>query len=407
MGTSPSKSKGKPMKPSRVESAREAPKWLAETAHGDVFALTPVGSHVDDGSAFDTEYVSDKWDNRKTQLDPIGILTSVRDVSANENPRVEYTYTWPEPTRGPLVALAGIWHCTQFTATVDYRDEKARNRVSTVVMHSSSKRRAFRLTHALELGGELSWSALQDRIKEALNWNVGADGYKKGKSVWQKWLATRPKEERGLFKTADDTVNVMVKYIRGYVDQGPVQKAAEALARRTSRSALPAKEKRREPVSGGAKEPAPDARAAQNEGAKQARKFDEVIKSAFSDAVSDLNKIAKGGTPAGPGVENLGWLFERHDVQIRGALEGLELMARDFPYQVVEFLQCFVYAIENDNGSVQSDDFGYRKLLRLCKKHDGPMWQSWVFKETAQALLELAAASRKETMEYFSSFLSL
>jgi hypothetical protein len=133
--------------------------------------------------------------------------------------------------------------------------------------------------------------------------------------------------------------------------------------------------------------------------------LDEVIRRAFSDAVGDLNKIAKGATLAGPGVEILGRLFERHDVQIRGALEGLDLMARDFPFQVVEFLQCFVYAI--DNGSVQSDDFGYRKLLRLCKKHDGPMWQSWVFEETAQALLKLAAASPKETMEYFSSFLSL
>jgi len=243
MGTSPSKPK--PMQPSRVESAREAPKWLAETAHGDVFALTPVGSHVDDGSAFDTVYVRDQRNDRKTQLDPIGILTSVRDVSANENPRVEYTYTWPEPPMGPLVALAGIWHCTQFTATVDYRDEKARNRVSTVVMHSSSKRRAFRLTHALELGGEISWIKLGERIKEALDWNVGADGYKKGKSVWQKWLATLAKEERGLFKTADDTVNVIVKYIRGYVELGPVQKAAEALARR-NKSAPPAKEKRKE-----------------------------------------------------------------------------------------------------------------------------------------------------------------
>ena len=246
MGTSPSKSKGEPMRPSRVESAREAPMWLEAPAHGDVFALTPVGSHVDDGSAFDTEYVSDKRNSRKTQLDPIGILTSVRDGSANEKPRVEYTYTWPEPTTGPHVALARIWHCTQFTATVDYRDEKARNRVSTVVMHSSSKRRAFRLTHALELGGELSWSALKDRIKEALDWNVGADGYKKGKSVWQKWLATLPQGERGPFKTADETVRLMVEHIQGYVDRGPVKKAEEALARRTSRSAPPAKEKRKE-----------------------------------------------------------------------------------------------------------------------------------------------------------------
>ncbi len=251
MGLSPSKPKqkqtGKPMQPSRVESAREAPKWLEADAHGDVFALTafPVGTHVDDGSALDTRYVRDERNDRNSQLDPIGILTSVRDGSANEKPRVEYTYTWPEPTTGPLVALAGIWHCTQFTATVDYRDEKARNRVSTVVTHSSSKRRAFRLTHALELGGEISWSKLKDRIKEALDWNVGADGYKKGKSVWEKWLATLPKEQRGLFKTADDTVNVIVKYIRGYVDLGPVQKAAEALARR-NKSAPPAKEKRKE-----------------------------------------------------------------------------------------------------------------------------------------------------------------
>jgi hypothetical protein len=236
MGTSPSKPERKPMQPTRVESAREGPKWLAETAHGDVFALTPVGSHVDEGSAFDTEYVRDRRDDRKTQLDPIGILTSVRDGSANEKPRVEYTYTWPEPTTGPLVALAGIWHCTQFTATVDYRDEKARSRLSTVVMHSSSKRRAFRLTHALEMGGELSWSALEARIQEALGRKLRSGGYKEGKSVWQKWLETLPKEERGLFKTADDTVNVIVKYIRGYVELGPVQKAAETIARRASMS---------------------------------------------------------------------------------------------------------------------------------------------------------------------------
>jgi hypothetical protein len=236
MGTSPSKQNPNPTKPSRVESAREAPKWLAETAHGDVFALTPVGSHVDDGSALDTVYVRDQRNSRKTQLDPIGILTSVRDGSANESPRVEYTYTWPEPTTRPLVALAGIWHCTQFTATVDYRDEKARNRVSTVVMHSSSKRRAFQLTHALELGGELSWSALEDRIREALGRKLRSDGYKEGKSVWQKWLAALPKEQRGPFKTADETVRLMVEHIQGYVYGGPVKKASETIERRVSRS---------------------------------------------------------------------------------------------------------------------------------------------------------------------------
>jgi hypothetical protein len=234
------------MQPSRAESAREAPKWLEAPAHGDVFALTPVGSHVDDGSAFDTVYVRDERNSRKTQLDPIGILTSVRDGSANEKPRVEYTYTWPEPTTGPHVALAGIWHCTQFTATVDYRDEKARNRVSTVVMHSSSKLRAFRLTHALELGGELSWSALEARIQEALGRKLRSDGYKEGKSVWQKWLETLPKKQRGPFKTADETVRLMVEHIQEYVDRGPVKKASETIARGVSRSALPAKEKRKE-----------------------------------------------------------------------------------------------------------------------------------------------------------------
>ena len=174
-------------------------------------------------------------------------------------------------------------------------------------------------------------------------------------------------------------------------------------------SAAPdAEEKRREPVRAGTqKEPTPDAHAAQNEGAKRdERRMEEVIMRAFSDALSDLTKISNGVTPtlARPAVEILGRLFERHPIQIRRALEGLEDMARDFPFHIVEFLQCFVYAI--DNGSLPSGYLGYRKLLRLCKQHDGHMWQAFqvVLKETAQALLELAAASPKETRKYFASF---
>jgi hypothetical protein len=167
-----------------------------------------------------------------------------------------------------------------------------------------------------------------------------------------------------------------------------------------------AEEKRREPVRGGSqKEPTPDARAAQNEGAKRdERRMEEVIRRAFSDASNDLSKLEKGATLAGPGVSILRQLFERHPRQMRNAVQGLDFMARDSPFQVAEFLQCFVHAI--DNRSLPSGDLGYRKLLRLCKQHDGYMWQVFqvVVKETAQALLELAAASPKETMEYFSSF---
>jgi hypothetical protein len=166
-----------------------------------------------------------------------------------------------------------------------------------------------------------------------------------------------------------------------------------------------AEEKRREPVRGGAKEPAPDAHAAQNEGAKRdEQRMEEVIRRAFSDAVGDFSKLESGATLAGPEVRNLRRLFDLHRIQLRKALQGLDVMARSFPFQVAEFLQCFVHAM--DDGRVKSDDVGFFRLLVLCKEHKGQMLRAFPdeLMETSQALLELAAASPKETMEYFSSF---
>jgi hypothetical protein len=322
---------------------------------------------VDDGSAFDTKYVRDQRNSRKTQLDPIGILTSVRDGSANEKPKVEYTYTWPEPTRGPLVALAGIWHCTQFTATVDYRDEKARNRVSTVVMHSSSKRRAFRLTHALELGGEISWINLGERIKEALDWNVGADGYKKGKSVWQKWLATLPKEKRGRFPTSDETVKLMVRHIREYIDEHAVQTASIASVLAASNRAVRAESVR--------------------------------LATALEEAAREARKLREGTGYTKPSP--LKALVDKLPDHTVNALEGLSSMAAKRPVEVQEFLRCFL-------------DTSLKSLRRhqvptpstKCERdwHTMKLLFPDEFHGTLTALFALTGGMQTETWTYFASF---
>ena len=375
MGVSPSKpkskQKGKPMTPSRVESARESPKWLEAPAHGDVFALTapPVGSRVDDGSAYDTEYARDKRDSRNSQLDPVGILTSVRDGSANGNTKVEYTYTWPEPTTGPLLALAGIWHCTQFTATVDYRDKDARNRVSTAVMHSSSKSRAFRLTHALQKGGEISWSKLEARIKEALGRNLRSDGYKEGKSVWKKWWEKLPKEERGRFQTAEKTLDLMVRHIREYVDRHAVQTASIASVLAASKRAVRAESGR--------------------------------LATALEDAAREARKLREGTGYTKPSpLKALVDKFPDHTVN---ALEGLSRMARESPVEVQEFLLCFL-----DTSFKSVRRYEVPKPSKKCE----PDWHTMnrlfpdAFHGTLSALFALTGGMQTETWTYFASFFS-
>ena len=199
MGSGSSTSRSKPVRPARAE-----PAWLELKSHGDAFGLRHNAARC---TATTPEF--DKPYTPEPPLDPIGRLTYVTErVAKDDRAEVGYTYTWPEPTTGPLARLAPIWHCTQYTATVAYRDSKARDRTSTALPGGT----AFKLAHARGQGAKVEWKHLIDRTRNA---RVNS----RGKSVWETWRDKQPKKDRDLkgFRTAEETMNSMVGHIQELV----------------------------------------------------------------------------------------------------------------------------------------------------------------------------------------------
>ena len=381
MGSGPSKTKSKP---TRVE-----PGWLKRKSLGDAFGLLYT---TRTGIGFDQEYKPDRQ-----PLDPIGRLTYVTDGGTDKSPDVEYTYTWPVPTEGPLQRLAPIWHCTQYTATVAYRDNGARARLSTVLPEG----RAFRLAHAREKGAPITLDHLEIRTRSALNRRAN----NRGKSVWEKW---REKHRgRDEFRTVEETVKRMVGYIKELVDtaEAPVQK--EAPRRRPVKESGAASA----PDDGGKRRLAQSAESAERGRAERAERERaereraerrERIASVLDGAAKDVSILGNGlDLRKGYDTYALRMLYASRPIETKEALSGLRDMAKDRPFEVVEYLKCFVHLVDL-NSFPDADDPRYVDYSRdMCDS--APLRQMFpgVMKRTAKALWELAVKSRNETLAYF------
>ncbi len=363
MGLSPSKQKqkhkGKPITPSKVESAREAPNAVAgQTARKDID--DPIASLLQ---------ASKEALRRKASR-----LANALDEAAEEARRLRRVQRKEGST-----GYGGPDALKELVAEFPDHTVRALEGLGDMARKSPEQVEWF------------LYCFLNTAMKSHKRDDVARPS-KKCDPNWDELQRLFPDEFPG-------TLSALIELGSGMPKETSKYFASFVLARPD------AEEKRREPVRGGAKEPAPDARAAQNESAKRdEQRMEEVIRRAFSDAVGDLRKLESGATLAGPEVLNLRRLFDQHPGQLRNALQGLDVMARSFPFQVAEFLQCFVHAI--DDVRVKSDDVGFFRLLVLCKEHKGQMLRAFPdeLMETSKALLELAAARPQETMEYFSSF---
>ena len=385
MGLGPSKTKSKPMRPARAE-----PAWLDPKSHGDAFCiLLRMWGTVSPG--FDEHYQRDKND----KLDPIGRLTYVTDGGA-ERPNVEYTYTWPVPTEAPLAALEPIWHCTQYTARVDYRDKGARDRLSTLLPEG----RAFRLAHAREQGTEFAWSRLENRTLLALNEREN----NRGKSVWEKWRGKQAKSGPAFdgFQTAEETMKRMVGHIKEIVEKSqtaPVRKQAPRRPPVEKSGAASA------PNEGGKRESLA-AQRAEKERAERRRAITSVLYKAYEHA-----KGHRPGDPLGKGwlVSTLGELLralpESYREETKSALYGLHTMAEKLPVDVFKFLNCFVGLFVNNNFPTVD---GNRILLARCSETARPLLDEFSLEtnRTATYMRNIAVLEPNHARAFFSALVA-
>lgn len=319
------------------------------------------------------------YDTHATRLDPIGQLARVRALGTKD-PSFEYTFGWPEPG-GELKPLATLWHCTRYVAIGKYHDETVHESDSMLLSEGA---RAVALTSST---GEIEWTHLGNRILEALLDDAVTLVHWK-KSLSDSQLA---RFDGGAGRIARE----MVKHIKAVVGnarqspkEGPGGDTSGASTNKESGAA-------RAPPDGG-KRLAQSAERAERERAERR----ERIASVLDGATKDVSKLGNGLDLPKGNSRALKMLYDVMPRQTREALFGLRDMAKDRPFEVVEYLKCFVNRVD-ENGFPDADDPKYFEYSRdMCEK-SAPLRQLRDMKSTEKALWELAVRRRHETLAYF------
>jgi hypothetical protein len=244
--------------------------------------------------------------------------------------------------------------------------------------------RAVALTSS---AGEIEWNHLGNRILEALLNDAVTLAH---------WTKSLSDSQRALFRggAAGSIALEMVKHIKAVVGnarQSPEEgQGGDTSGARTNKESGAA----RAPNEGGKRESLAAQRAEREKAKRRER-----IASVLDGATKYVSKLANG-LKLPKGNNALKMLYDVMPIRTREALFGLRDMAKALPFEVVEYLKCFVSRVE-DNGFPDADDPKYFEYSRdMCEK-SAPLRQLRDMKRTENALWELAVRRRNETLAYF------